>query len=130
MSKIPEAHSNGHNLLAAVPPARSGWPWVERRRNDRRQSDRRQQDRARPPTGELNTQSVVRLCTAREQQVLALLLQGMTNKQIAQALGIAEDTVKKHLLHAYRKVGVHRRALLMVEVAAHTTATGGTTPVE
>jgi DNA-binding NarL/FixJ family response regulator len=38
----------------------------------------------------------------------------MTNKQIAQDLHIAEDTVKKHLQHIYRKVGVHRRALLMI----------------
>jgi DNA-binding NarL/FixJ family response regulator len=44
-----------------------------------------------------------------------LVLLGMTNKQIAQDLRIAEDTVKKHLQHIYKKVGVHRRALLMVE---------------
>jgi len=38
----------------------------------------------------------------------------MTNKQIAQDLRITEDTVKKHLQHIYRKVGVHRRTLLMI----------------
>ena len=86
---------------------RSEWPFVERRRNDRRKTDRWR-------AGELNSHKVAHLCTARERQALALLLLGMTNKQIAQDLRIAEDTVKKHLQHIYKKVGVHRRALLMI----------------
>ena len=85
----------------------SEWPCVERRRGDRRKGDRRGAD--------LNSHNVAHLCTARERQTLALLLLGMTNKQIAQDLRIAEDTVKKHLQHIYRKVGVHRRALLMID---------------
>ena len=86
----------------------SEWPFVERRKKERRKGDRRRAG------GELNSHKIARLCTARERQTLALLLLGMTNKQIAQDLHIAEDTVKKHLQHIYRKVGVHRRALLML----------------
>ena len=86
----------------------SGWPLVERRSCDRRKGDRR-------GTADLSSHNVASLCTARERQTLALVLLGMTNKQIAQDLRIAEDTVKKHLQHIYKKVGVHRRALLMVE---------------
>ena len=88
-------------------PASPEWPFVERRRNDRRKADRRR-------GGELDSHKAARVCTARERQVLALLLLGMTNKQIAQDLRITEDTVKKHLQHIYRKVGVHRRTLLMI----------------
>lgn len=87
------------------------WPFIERRRSDRRKAERRQQRRAGPP----QAREAADLCTAREREVVELLLQGMTNKQIAQELRIAEDTVKKHLLHAYRKLGIHRRALLMLE---------------
>jgi DNA-binding CsgD family transcriptional regulator len=47
-----------------------------------------------------------------------LLTQGMTNKQIANKLGIAEDTVKKHLQHVYKKLGVRRRALLIIDRVA------------
>lgn len=46
---------------------------------------------------------------------MRLVLRGLTNKQIAQTLGIAEDTVKKHLHRAYKKLGVRRRALLIAE---------------
>jgi DNA-binding NarL/FixJ family response regulator len=87
------------------------WPFIERRRSDRRKSERRQQCRAGP----LKSHETADQCTARERQVVELLLEGMTNKQIAQELRIAEDTVKKHLLHAYRKLGVHRRTLLMLD---------------
>ena len=86
------------------------WPLVERRESERRISDRRIGNR-RLPTSHKDAH----LCTARERQALELLLQGMTNKQIAHDLHIAEDTVKKHLQHVYRKLGVHRRTMLLVE---------------
>ena len=87
------------------------WPLVERRSADRRQQDRRQP--ASPDDALADDAS--HLCTSRERQTIRLLLQGMTNKQIAHSLGIAEDTVKKHLHHVYKKLGVPRRALLMIE---------------
>ncbi|GAB3351962.1 response regulator transcription factor [Lysobacter tyrosinilyticus] len=48
--------------------------------------------------------------TPRELQVVELLRRGCINKEIARALGIMEDTVKKHLHSVYAKLGVHRRA--------------------
>lgn len=50
--------------------------------------------------------------TPRELQVVALLRRGCINKEIAQELGIVEDTVKKHLQSIFTKLGVHRRALV------------------
>jgi DNA-binding NarL/FixJ family response regulator len=50
--------------------------------------------------------------TPRELQVVALLRRGCINKEIAQELGIMEDTVKKHLQSVFAKLGVHRRALV------------------
>lgn len=55
--------------------------------------------------------------TMREVQIVAQLRQGATNKEIARHLGIQEDTVKKHLQSVYRKLGVHRRALLLLRPA-------------
>jgi len=45
----------------------------------------------------------------REDEVFALLCQGLTNKEIAKALFISEVTVKVHLRHVYRKLGVRTR---------------------
>ena len=44
--------------------------------------------------------------TAREQEVLALVAQGLSNGQIAESLVIAEDTVRNHLRAIYGKLGV------------------------
>lgn len=47
--------------------------------------------------------------TQRESEVLRQLALGLTNKEIAQALGISYETVKEHVQHVLRKVGVTDR---------------------
>lgn len=47
--------------------------------------------------------------SAREQEVLRLVAEGLANKQIATALGIAERTVKAHLGSIFREIGVADR---------------------
>ncbi len=56
---------------------------------------------AADPLGEL---------TDREREVLGLLAQGNTNRQIAQALTITPNTVKKHVDHILQKLGVGTRS--------------------
>jgi NarL family two-component system response regulator LiaR len=47
--------------------------------------------------------------TAREQEVLALIARGFSNKRIARELGIAEKTVKTHVAHVLSKLRVADR---------------------
>lgn len=47
--------------------------------------------------------------TQRESEVLRQLALGLTNKEIAQALDISYETVKEHVQHILRKVGVSDR---------------------
>lgn len=47
--------------------------------------------------------------TDRERQILALLVVGLTNKEIAQRLEVAVATVKNHVHNLLAKLGVHRR---------------------
>jgi DNA-binding NarL/FixJ family response regulator len=47
--------------------------------------------------------------TARQKEVLELLAEGKSNKQIGSALGISEGTVKVHVNAAFRVLGVHNR---------------------
>lgn len=47
--------------------------------------------------------------TARQREVLALLKQGLPNKQIAAQMGIKEVTVKLHLSRIFKKLGVSNR---------------------
>jgi len=47
--------------------------------------------------------------TAREREVLALVVAGLANKQIARRLGISEKTVKGHLTNLFTRIGVTDR---------------------
>jgi len=46
----------------------------------------------------------------REQEVVELLVRGLSNRAIAEAAAISENTVKQHLKRVYAKLGVHSRA--------------------
>jgi DNA-binding CsgD family transcriptional regulator len=48
--------------------------------------------------------------TRREHDVLALMARGATNREIAHRLVITEGTVKSHVKHVFRKLGVTNRA--------------------
>ncbi|HJR79915.1 MAG TPA: response regulator [Anaerolineales bacterium] len=58
--------------------------------------------------------------TDREREVLELLAQGLTNKEIAEKLVITTNTVKRHLKAIFEKLDVHTRS------AATAKATGDT----
>jgi DNA-binding NarL/FixJ family response regulator len=45
----------------------------------------------------------------REEEVLDLIAQGFSNKDIAKTLYISEATVKVHVRHVLEKLGVHTR---------------------
>lgn len=52
-----------------------------------------------------------RLLTKKEKTVLIYIQQGLSNKAIAQELGISLSTVKTHINNIYRKLNVHNRLL-------------------
>ncbi len=60
--------------------------------------------------------------TPREQQVLAWLAEGKTNREIAQILVAAPGTVRKHLEHIYAKLGVHTRTAAVACTSARLAA--------
>jgi len=52
----------------------------------------------------------------REGEVLRLMTNGLTNKQIAQAMNISYETVKEHVQHVLRKIGLTDRTQAAVWV--------------
>jgi two-component system nitrate/nitrite response regulator NarL len=58
--------------------------------------------------GFINRRTTPRL-TPREEEILTLVMRGMKNKQIAEALTITTGTVKVHLMHIFEKTGVKDR---------------------
>jgi len=58
----------------------------------------------------LGQQLAPRPLSHREKQILSLLVLGMTNREIADKLFLAESTVKTHLSSAFRKIDAHSRS--------------------
>ena len=57
--------------------------------------------------------------TPREREVLALVRQGLANKQIARRLAISERTVKAHLTSTFQRIGVVDRTQAALWVERH-----------
>jgi RNA polymerase sigma factor (sigma-70 family) len=62
-------------------------------------------------------QSELGALTEREREVLDLLAQGLTNKEIAEKLVITTNTVKRHLKAIFEKLNVHTRSAATAKVA-------------
>jgi len=67
-----------------------------------------------PPTGR-------RHLSQREDEVLGLIAQGLTNKEIAEVLFISEATVKVHVRHIFEKLGVRTRTEAAFRASADAT---------
>jgi DNA-binding NarL/FixJ family response regulator len=65
----------------------------------------------REPAGGLSSLS------ERERGVLALLVKGLTNREIAEELGVSAETVKKHISQALSKTRLKTRTALAPRAA-------------
>jgi DNA-binding NarL/FixJ family response regulator len=64
---------------------------------------------SRPKSTDVTDSNGKPLLTAREQQVLHLLADGMSNYELATVLRLSEHTIKNHLFRIYDKLGVSNR---------------------
>jgi DNA-binding NarL/FixJ family response regulator len=52
--------------------------------------------------------------TRREREIMTLIADGLSNRQIAQRLVISEKTVKNHIVSIYRRLGVESRGQAII----------------
>jgi DNA-binding NarL/FixJ family response regulator len=55
-----------------------------------------------------------KLLTSREEQVVALVADGLSNRDVASELGLSEHTVKKYLFRIFEKLGISSRVELVL----------------
>lgn len=72
----------------------------------------------------------LRRLTTRQDQVLRLLATGMSNKDIAQELGIGVETVKSHVAAASHAIGARNRTEAAVIAATRAGTPPGMTPTQ
>jgi DNA-binding NarL/FixJ family response regulator len=56
-----------------------------------------------------------KLLTNRQNEILILLSDGLTNKEIAIQLNVTEGTVKSHIFSVFEKLGVNNRVKAIVK---------------
>jgi len=59
------------------------------------------------------------LLTPREEQVVALVAEGLSNRNMARELNLSEHTVKKYLFHIFDKLGISSRVELVLYAVNH-----------
>lgn len=101
-------------LLRAIRAVMAGQAWVGREAVD----DLVQYLRSRAPADDQRKRKKYGL-TNREIEIVAAIVDGCTNKEIAQKFTLSEDTVKHHLTSIFDKVGVSNRLELALFAINH-----------
>lgn len=70
------------------------------------------------PTSDVN-KFISKKFSERKRQVMLLLIRGLTNKEIAKYLNLAEVTIKIHISEIFRKLGVENRTEAALRIGQH-----------
>jgi len=102
-------------LIKAIEKVHAGEIWLDRPTLGRilREMSHRDEKEIDPEVAKIGS------LTQREREVVALIAEGLKNKQIAQRLFISETTVTHHLSSIYSKLGVSDRLELVIYAFAH-----------
>ncbi len=102
-------------LIKAIEKVHAGEIWLDRPTMGRmlREMSGREEKEVDPEVAKIES------LTQREREVVALIAEGLKNKQIAQRLFISETTVTHHLSSVYSKLGVSDRLELVIYAYAH-----------
>jgi DNA-binding NarL/FixJ family response regulator len=61
----------------------------------------------------------LKLLTPREEQVVALVADGLSNRETARELSLSENTIKKYLFRIFDKLGISSRVELVLFALSH-----------
>src|SRR6266852_4359335 len=70
------------------------------------------------------TENVLTVLTDRERQIMRLVSEGLSNKEIERRLNIACGTIKVHLHHVYQKLEISNRTVLAALAISHDDSVG------
>jgi two-component system response regulator DevR len=104
----------GSDLIAAVRTVASGQSMLDPATTARLMSSLRHQDEPASPQDE-----TLAALTPREREILELIGEGLTNRQIGNRLFLSEKTVKNHISRMLAKLGVERRIQAAVLATQH-----------
>ena len=104
----------GSDLVSAVRTVASGQSMLDPATTARLMNSLRHQDEPATPQDE-----TLAALTPREREILELIGEGLTNRQIGKRLFLSEKTVKNHISRMLAKLGVERRIQAAVLATQH-----------
>jgi two-component system nitrate/nitrite response regulator NarL len=69
-------------------------------------------DQIAPAAQAANSDNALTVLTDRERQIIRLVSEGLSNKEIGRRLNIADGTIKVHLHHIFQKLEISNRTAL------------------
>jgi two-component system, NarL family, nitrate/nitrite response regulator NarL len=69
--------------------------------------------------GNTTTENVLTALTERERQIMHLVSEGLSNKEVGRQLNISDGTIKVHLHHIYQKLAISNRTALAALAFSH-----------
>jgi two-component system nitrate/nitrite response regulator NarL len=66
--------------------------------------------------------------TEREREIVRLVCEGLSNKEVGRQLNISDGTIKVHLHHVYQKLAVSNRTALAALTLSQHDSDGDTSP--
>jgi two-component system nitrate/nitrite response regulator NarL len=70
------------------------------------------------------TENVLTVLTDREHQIMRLVSEGLSNKEIGRRLNLSDGTIKVHLHHIYQKLEISNRTVLAALAISQNEITG------
>jgi two-component system nitrate/nitrite response regulator NarL len=70
------------------------------------------------------TEKVLTVLTDRERKIMALVSEGLSNKEIGRRLNIVDGTIKVHLHHIFQKLEISNRTVLAALAISHNDSVG------
>jgi two-component system nitrate/nitrite response regulator NarL len=71
------------------------------------------------PVGNASTEDVLTVLTERERQIMRLVSEGLSNKEVGRQLNVSDGTIKVHLHHIYQKLAISNRTALAALAFSH-----------
>ncbi len=71
------------------------------------------------PVGNATTENMLTVLTERERQIMHLVSEGLSNKEVGRQLNITDGTIKVHLHHIYQKLAISNRTALAALAFSH-----------
>lgn len=107
MQDVTERRRSEDELIEAIETVMADTSWFSRTVVERL-AGLRQTSRGTTPTASLSD------LTEREEEILALICNGSSDKEMSETLNLSKHTIRNHIASLYGKIGVNRRAAAVI----------------